>query len=141
MERSSLLKVDAGVNLALGALLIVFPAPVVRAPGVPPAEPAFYPSILGAVLFGIGLALLQEARRSADGLVGLGLGGAVATNLSGGLVLTGWLVAGGLALPLRGHVILWALVGISSAEVLRHRRSGAESPSLEDSYGAPLRVT
>ena len=60
MRSSALLTVDAIVNLVLGSLLIVFPTGLVSLLGVPAAEPAFYPSILGAVLFGIGIALLIE---------------------------------------------------------------------------------
>jgi hypothetical protein len=58
--------------------------------------------------------------------VGLGLGGAVAINLCGGIVLFIWLISGALDLPLRGLVFLWALaivlVGISTVELLTHRR-------------------
>ena len=91
--------------------------------GIPPAESAFYPSILGAVLFGIGLALiLTWLRRDAGGL---GLGGAIAINLCAGIVLALWLVAGNLELPLRGSLFLWAivalLVGISLTELIASR--------------------
>ncbi|MCP4203153.1 MAG: hypothetical protein GY769_14620 [bacterium] len=63
MSSSSLLSCDAAINLVLGALLLAFPASVVSALGIPAAEVAFYPSILGAVLFGIGIALLIERAR------------------------------------------------------------------------------
>jgi hypothetical protein len=120
------LVVDALINLALGLLLLVFSEGIVRLLGVPPSDGRFYPTILGAVLFGIGIALLLECVRSADGLVGLGLGGAVAINLSGGAVLALWLVFGGLDLPLRGLVFLWglafALVVISSVELVVYSR-------------------
>ncbi len=92
--------------------------------GIPDAVSAFYPSVLGAVLFGIGIALLVARFRPALG--GLGLGGAIAINVSGGLVLAVWLLAGGLALPTRGYVLLWALVlvlvGISIIEALARRQ-------------------
>lgn len=55
-----LLFIDAVINLVLGCLLVTFPGSVVSALGVPGAESAFYPSILGAVLLGIGIALLIE---------------------------------------------------------------------------------
>jgi hypothetical protein len=113
-----LLLVDASINLLLGVVLIFFPGPVVAALGVPTAQSAFYPSILGAVLFGIGVALLVE-RGKGDGL---GLRGAVSINLSGGVVLVFWLLFGHLQLPVRGLVFLWGLaavlVGISTVELV-----------------------
>ena len=104
MKSSLLLTCDAIINLVLGALLVVFPARLVSAIGVSDAESAFYPSILGAVLFGIGVALLVERIR---GTAGLGLYGAISINLSGGLVLAAWLSFGSLALPIRGQAFLW----------------------------------
>ena len=83
-----------------------------------------YPTILGAVLFGIGIALTIECYRKLWRMVGLGLRGAVAINLSGGLVLILWLIFGDLNIPLRGHFFLWSLaiilVGISLIEVFTH---------------------
>jgi hypothetical protein len=68
-----------------------------------------------------------EYFRREDGLVGLGLAGAVAINLCGGGVLAAWLVFGRLDVPPHGRVFLWALVvllvSISMAEGLGHRRS------------------
>ena len=117
-SKKLLLLIDATINLGLGVLLVFFPESLVAVLGVPSAEPAFYPSILGAVLFGIGLALLVELNRGG----GLGLEGAVAINLSGGVVLGLWLLFGGLGLPLRGEILLWGLaallVGISTVEIL-----------------------
>ena len=101
---------------------MLFPEGVVLALGVPSAESAFYPSILGSVLFGVGLALLLE-RNSGNGL---GLHGAVAINLSGGLVLGLWLIFGGLQLPFRGDIFLWGLtivlVGVSVVEIMATRK-------------------
>ena len=118
MKQATLLAIEGMINLILGALLLLFPAPVVAALGVPEA-PAFYPSILGGVLVGIGIALFIELRRSGSGL---GLEGAVAINLCGGLVLAGWLLFGNLQIPLRGTLFLWGLVillvGISVVELL-----------------------
>jgi len=58
------------------------------------------------------------------GMVGLGLGGAIAINLSGGLVLILWLIFGDLNIPFRGHFFLWSLaiilVVISSIELFIH---------------------
>jgi hypothetical protein len=123
MESRSLLAVDAGINLVLGALLVAFPRALVSALGVPDAVQGFYPSILGGVLFGIGIALVIERARGASGL---GLAGAASINLCGGLVLVGWLLFGSLALPLRGSLLLWGLavilVVLSSFELAHHRR-------------------
>jgi hypothetical protein len=122
-----LLFVDAIINIALGVLLLLFTEDLVDFFGVPPAAQTFYPNMLGAVLFGIGLALLIECFRKPQGLIGLGLGGAVAINLCGGLVLAAWLIFGGLDLPLRGMVFLWVLVavlvGISTFELVAHLKS------------------
>jgi hypothetical protein len=127
MIRSPVLAVDAFINLLLGLLLIPFPEKIVVFLGIPTAAQAFYPSILGALLFGIGIALVVELRRRSKGPVGLGLGGAVAINLSGGIVLAIWLLSGELSLPLRGQVILWSLVVIvvviSAAELYVQSRT------------------
>jgi hypothetical protein len=123
MKPANLLVVDAGINLVLGILLVVFPQGLVSALGIPDAAQGFYPNILGAVLFGIGIALLIERTRGSSGL---GLAGAASINLCGGLVLTGWLLFGSLALPLRGSLLLWGLalvlVVLSSVELAQHRR-------------------
>jgi hypothetical protein len=120
--------VDALVNFALGILLIAFPRDLVRALGIPDADCGFYPGILGGVLVGIGVALWLEARRRDAETRGLGLAGAVVINLCGGAVLAGWLLFGGLDLPVRGRVLLWALVavliGLSTAELVAARRGG-----------------
>jgi len=130
-QRTRALLVDGGINVALGVALLCF-RPLAGWFGVPPSDTAFYPTILGGVLFGIGIALFVEARRRPNALVGLGLGGAIAINLCGGTVLTAWLIAGDLDLPLRGLVFLWGLaiilVGISAIELLIHFRSGRRHP-------------
>ena len=126
MKHSFLLKVDAAINLILGILLLAFPTGLVELLGIPPAASAFYPSILGGVLFGIGLALLIECRWKSSRFSGLGLGGAIAINLCGGAVLAIWLFSDTLSLPLRGQFLLWFLVllliGLSIVEGLAHLR-------------------
>jgi hypothetical protein len=109
-----LLIADALVNLLLGVLLVFFPSGLVRALGIPNATPAFYAGILGAVLFGIGLALLLEAYGPVRGL-GLGLAGAILINICGAIVLAGWLLFGGLVIPLRGVIFLWSVVLVLGA--------------------------
>ncbi len=129
MNRSILLTIDGIINLTLGILLIAFPAPLVTFLGIPDA-PRFYPNILGAVLFGIGIALFLERGFMGWRGSGLGLDGAVAINLCAGLVLAGLLLFADLALPLRGTLFLWALVillvGISSAEIIAKKRIAPE---------------
>ena len=66
-----LLLADALVNLVIGAVLVAFPARLIGALGLPASPSTFYPRILGAVLIGVGLALLLNALPT--GLSGLGL--------------------------------------------------------------------
>ena len=128
MNHSTLLKADAAINLILGILLMAFPAGLVKALGIPMANTPFYATILGAVLVGIGLALLIECYRKSNRFIGLGLGGAIAINLCGGFVLAVWLLSDKLILPLRGQILLWSLVlllaGISLLEGLIHIKKG-----------------
>jgi hypothetical protein len=128
MSSSTLLTIDAIINLALGILLGIFPQSLIAALGIPDTTAAFYPSILGAVLFGIGIALIVERVRGSSGL---GLTGAVSINLCGGLVLAAWLLLGPLEIPLRGRIILWGLVtvlvGISSLELFAQARKHSKS--------------
>jgi len=125
MRSPHLLTIDAVINLALGLLLALFPRPVAEVLGVPvPASP-FYASILGAVLTGIGLALLVERFRARHGVAGLGLAGAICINVCGAGVLAVWLIAGELTMPLRGRVFLWAvaivILGLSIVEAAAQR--------------------
>ena len=121
------LLIDAVINLFLGILLFLFSDTVVNMLGVPASENAFYPNILGAVLIGIAIALVLEYYRKPDGLVGLGLGGAISINLCGGIVLFIWLLSRKLNLPLKGTIFLWSLafiiVIISMTEFLLYLRS------------------
>ena len=114
MKSSKLLLVDALVNLILGVLLATFPQSVVVLLGVPESSTKFYPSIFGAVLIGIALALVIEYVRKPTRPAGLGLLGAISINLCGAVFLTGWLLWGGLEIPLRGRVFLWAVAGVLS---------------------------
>jgi hypothetical protein len=87
-----LLVIDAIIDLVLGLVLIAFPRELIKLVGAPPVENAFYPSLLGAVVFGIGVALLIECFSGPNGPYGLGLAGALAINLCGGIAL--WALAG-----------------------------------------------
>lgn len=122
--RLSLLLIDAVINLALGTLLLFYPDRLVEGLGLPRVASSFWPSILGGVLIGIGVALLVErtGRRSR----GLGIEGAIAINLCGAGVLVGWLLVAPQAIPVRGRYTLWTVailvIGIGLVE-LRHGRS------------------
>ncbi len=104
-----LLVIDGIVNLILGVLLLLFPLGIARILGVPESTLNFYPSILGAVIFGIGIALIIEVYGAPRGIRGLGLGGAIAINLCGAGVLLVWLLSDPFEIPLRGHIILWSI--------------------------------
>ena len=130
MKPSRVLLLDALINFVLGTLLLLLIPFSDRLPkllGVPKIEEVFYPTIMGAVFIGIAIALVVEAYRSTPhGFVGLGLGGAIAINLSGGTALVGWLVFGKLEIPLHGKFFLWGLaiilVLISVIELILHNR-------------------
>ena len=104
-----LLLIDGIVNLFLGMLLLLFPFGIAQLFGVPQPNSNFYPTILGAVVFGIGIALLLEAYGKPHGIHGLGIAGAIAINFCGAGVLTFWLISDPFNLPLRGYIILWTI--------------------------------
>ncbi|MFC1997744.1 hypothetical protein ACFLXI_09110 [Chloroflexota bacterium] len=104
-----LLLIDGIANLVLGILLLLFPLGIAEFVGAPLSVSHFYPTILGGVIFGIGVALLIERYGFEKGIRGLGLGGAIAINICGALVLLGWLVLAPPAIPLRGSILLWGI--------------------------------
>ena len=108
-QHKTFLLIDAVVNLILGILLLLFPFGVAEILGVPLPETNFYPTILGGVIFGIGIALLLEAYGERWGARGLGLGGAIAINFCGAGILALWLVFKPLNIPLHGLIILWVI--------------------------------
>jgi len=97
------------VSCYLGFLLLLFPAGILELFGLPLTDTYFYTSILGAVIFGIGIALLLELAGVGRGIRGLGLGGAIVINFWGAGVLVAWLLFGHLSIPIRGHVTLWTV--------------------------------
>jgi len=121
-KHKMLLIVDGIVNLVLGILLLSFPWGTASYLGVPSAPHGFYPTILGGVIFGIGVALLIEVLGAGRSIPGLGLAGAIAINFCGAGVLTFWLVARPLALPTRGYMVLGSIAilvfGIGAVELL-----------------------
>ena len=126
MPRSTLLALDGIGNLVLGVILLAVPVRLATWLGIPNVTSGLYPSLFGAVLFGIGLALLLELYRPSSTARGLGLSGALIINFCFGLVLAGWLVFGALGLPLYGAATLWALViilvGLSGMELATELR-------------------
>ena len=108
-KSKTLLLIDGIVNLLIGILLLLFPLGMAQLLGVPLPNINFYPTILGAVIFGIGIALLLEVYGEPRGIHGLGLAGAIAINFCAAGVLTLWLICTPLNLPLRGYIILWII--------------------------------
>ena len=135
MKSSILLAFDAAINFILGILLLLtipYPDQIPKVLDIPMLNNAFYASLLGAVLFGIGLALVYELRQTRPGKMGgLGLGGAIIINLTGGVLLIGWLIFGDLNLPRPGLYFLWAiglvLFTISAFELIFHFRNSSSS--------------
>lgn len=117
-----LLAIDSLINLSLGVSLVLFPKAIVREFGMPEPKEPFYSSLLGAVLFGIGVALAMETFSATVPLSGLGLHGAVVINLLAAIALTVWLVSRGATIPRRGCILLWGLnvilVGLSCVEII-----------------------
>jgi hypothetical protein len=123
-----LLRIDAAVNLTPGLLLVFFPRRLATMWMIPIPDTTFYPSLLGAVLCGIGLAPVLEGFRHRTGVSGLGLAGALCINACGAGVLVAWLFSGKLAMAWPGYVFLWTvafvvlgLAGIEAAQLWRHR--------------------
>ncbi|NNL76615.1 MAG: hypothetical protein HKO68_09810, partial [Desulfobacterales bacterium] len=77
-KHKTFLLIDGIINLVLGIILLFFPLGLVELIGLPYTNTNFYPVILGAVLFGIGIALLIERYGAHKDIRGLGLGGAIA---------------------------------------------------------------
>jgi len=104
------LLIDAVINFILGVLLLIYSADLANFLGVPVADSAFFPNLLGAVFIGITSALIIEAfRQNQARSDGLGLFGAICINLYGVIVLVIWLVFGNMDLPVRGMVFLWII--------------------------------
>jgi hypothetical protein len=121
-KHKALLLIDGVVNLILGLLLILYPVGIMELLGLPPTETYFYAIILGAVLFGIGIALMIELYGIPRKVRGLGVGGAIAINLCGAGTLVIWLVISPFSLPIRGRIILWSVailvLAIAFAEIV-----------------------
>jgi hypothetical protein len=122
LRHKAFLLIDGYVNLILGVLLLLFPLGVAEILGVPQPASNFYPTILGGVIFGIGIALLLEAYGQPWKIRGLGLGGAIVINICGAGILALWLVFEPPDIPLRGLITLWVVaivvLGIGILEIL-----------------------
>ena len=125
-QGKKLILVDSIINLFLGIILLAYSEPIIYFFGLPISDSNFYPNILGAILFGIGIALFIEYKRK-DEFIGLGLGGAICINMMGGIVLFLWLAFGNLSIPIQGKIILWTLditlIGISSFELMAYLKN------------------
>jgi len=128
--RSPLLLYDAIINLLLGIPLMLAPGTVTAILGLPLPASGFYAGILGAVLTGIGIALVIQVFATPFQMTGLGLEGAICINIFGSVALLVWLLFGKLAMPLHGRVFLWGVavlvLFLSGLEFMWHlaRRSG-----------------
>jgi hypothetical protein len=127
MREELVLTIDGAVNLALGVVLVAFPKGFASLVGVPIPASAFYASVLGGVLIGIGLALLIQRFWGRSHATGLGIEGAIAVNFCGAGVLVAWLTSGRMSLATRGSVFLWAVailvLVIGVAEIVMRARS------------------
>ena len=105
-----LLTIDGVVNLVIGIVLLFIPVGMAEILGIPRTNLDFYPTLLGGVIFGIGIALLIERYGYERNIRGLGLGGAIAINFCAATILLVWLLTNSLNLPVRGYIILWFIV-------------------------------
>ena len=121
--KTKLLFIDAAINLVLGGLLLFYPARLVEFLGMPKVESAFFASVLGGVLIGIGFALGIAAR---GGTGGLGIDGAIVINLCGAGVVAVWLIVAPHVIPQEGRVTLWIIalvvIAVGCAELINRRR-------------------
>ncbi len=109
-QHEILLTIDGVVNLGLGIILLLFPLGMAEILGVPRTNLDFYPTILGGVIFGIGIALFIERYGFSRNIRGLSLGGAIVINFCGATTLLLWLVLGTFNLAVRGTILLWFIV-------------------------------
>ena len=106
-KHQTLLTIDGIANVILGLILLLYPFGIDKLLGLPQSETNFYPTILGGVIFGIGIALLVERYGFAKNIRGLGITGAIFINYCGGLTLLIWLMFFPLNIPVYGYIILW----------------------------------
>ena len=103
---------DAGLRIALGALLVLAPRLTLTALGLPKAAETFWPRLLGTMLLALAAGAIVDVRWPGKG--GPSVGGLVAINLSMSFALATGLVIGQLEIPKRGRFLMW-LAAILSA--------------------------
>jgi hypothetical protein len=122
-KHKTLLVIDGLINVVIGIILLSFPLGIAELLGIPQSMSSFYPTLLGGVVFGIGIALFIERFGKKQNINGLGLAGAIAINFCGGGVLVLWLIFKPLNIPLRGYLTLWVIalivLGCGLMEVIR----------------------
>ena len=104
MRHVTLLTIDATINLLLGYCCSPFPTSWPACLGCLRQPMVFTPTYSVGFCSGSALPGLWKGAIKQASAIGLGLGGAIAINLCGGLVLCGWLVFGDLLLPLCGLI-------------------------------------
>ena len=102
-----LLTIDGIANIVLGLVLLLYPLGLDELLGLPQSISNFYPTILGGVILGIGIALLVERFGFNQNIRGLGIAGAIVINYCGGITLLIWLLFFPIDIPLYGFVLLW----------------------------------
>ena len=107
-EKHKILLTIYGIaNVILGLVLLLYPFGIDTLFCLPIPEINFYPTILVAVIFGIGIALLIERYSNNKNFHGLGIAGAIIINYCGGITLLIWLLFFPLNIPFHGYIILW----------------------------------
>ena len=104
---------DALLKLAAGLPLAILPQAAIAVFGLPRVQNGFYARLFGAVLVGLALAVIVEGR-SGHTQAGLGPGGALAINITGGVFLIGQVVLGRSDMSMRGRLLCWGIVAALS---------------------------
>lgn len=105
-----ILWIDAIVHLFMGSQLTLRPRGFIRMLGLPPTDTTFYPRLLGAVLFGIGLSILIGIRTETP--IWIGPGAEIVLALVGAGVLATLIASNRFAFTARGKVVSWFLVAL-----------------------------
>lgn len=90
-----------------GLLLILAPITVARVVGLPHGDVRLWPRVLGAALLGVAAAIWVE--NDIQNVRGLGLGGLIALNVVG-LVLLVTITVGRVSTTRRGSLALWLTI-------------------------------
>jgi hypothetical protein len=123
--KRTLILIDALVNLGLGLAFVASPSAYFRVLGLPVPSTRLYTAILGAVLIGIGLALILWLRSHE----GLGPSGAIAINLLGSLAALVWLTAHWSLTAATGRFLVASVAGAVLVLAVLELRAGFRSTS------------